>query len=170
MSFYDEIASGYDELHGSEQLEKYRALLALGLIGPEETILDLGHGSGLIARVFVNPILGIDSSEALLVRSPCETRVLDFSRLPLPFDDASFDWVVSFTALHHASDPAGLLADARRIARRGIAITVLRSLPSFGRLEALFEGWDRHRAGADELFVLARDAACGSVGSRGVRR
>lgn len=155
MTYYDELADGYDELHGDEQIAKHHAFAHLGLIEPDDTILDLGHGTGLIARTFPNRIVGLDSSARLLDRSPCETRVWDFSRLPLPFEDASFDWVVSFTALHHARDPVGLLAEAERIARRGVAVSLLRSLPSFETLEPLFSGWKRYRAGADELFVKA---------------
>jgi ubiquinone/menaquinone biosynthesis C-methylase UbiE len=157
MTYYDEIADGYDELHRDEQLEKYRALKNLDLIHPEDTLLDLGHGSGLISTVFENPITGVDSSEALLARSPCETIVFDFND-PLPFEDASFDWVVSFTALHHARDPALLIAQAQRIARRGVAISLLRALPSAPRIASLLPDWTALPAGADTLYVWSRRA------------
>jgi ubiquinone/menaquinone biosynthesis C-methylase UbiE len=153
MKYYDEIADGYDELHREEQLVKHRVLKGLLLIEPNDTILDLGHGSGLIGEVFDNQILGIDTSRALLDRSKARTELLDFNE-PLPFDDASFDWVVSFTALHHAHNPERLIAEARRIARRGVVMSILRSLDSYERLASLFEGWDAYEAGADTLYVF----------------
>ena len=156
MTYYDAIAEGYDELHGDEQLEKYRSLKQLGSIEPEETILDLGHGSGLICKVFTNPILGVDTSSALLAKSPAKTMIATFDD-PLPFEDASYDWVVSFTALHHARTPEALIREARRIARRGVAVSILRSLPSYDRLASLFDGWEEHDAGADALFVTLQD-------------
>ena len=159
MNYYDAIADGYDELHGDEQLEKYRALVRLGLIEPEETILDLGHGSGLICSVFDNPILGIDTAQNLLARSPARTMRVDFDE-PLPFEDASYDWVVSFTALHHARNPEAVIGEARRIARRGAAFSVLRALDSYERLATLFpsEEWNGCEAGADMLFVWLRES------------
>lgn len=158
MSYYDEIADGYDELHRAEQLEKYRALERLGLIEPGETMLDLGHGSGLICAVFDNPILGVDNAAELLSRSPARTMQLDFDE-PLPFDDESYEWVVSFTALHHARNPQAFIAEAQRIARRGVAISILRALDSYARLSSLFssEEWDEHGAGADALFVSLKN-------------
>lgn len=153
MTYYDEIADGYDELHRDEQIEKYDALVALQLITADDRVLDLGHGSGLIAERIDAHIIGIDASARLLERSPCETIVHDFSELPLPFDDASFDWVVSFTAIHHAPDPEALVAEALRIARKGVALSLLRDLPSFEKLSKLFAAWDPYPAGRDTLYV-----------------
>lgn len=152
MTYYDEIAEGYDELHGSEQLEKYRVLESLGIIGPDDTILDVGHGTGLITQVFSNDITGLDASERLLEQSTSKTIFHDFNE-PLPFDDASFDWVVSFTAIHHARDPKAALDEMVRVARRGVGVSILRAIPSYEGLIPLFSGWERHRAGADELFI-----------------
>lgn len=159
MTYYDAIADGYDELHGDEQLEKYRALLRLGLIGADETILDLGHGSGLICSVFDNPILGIDTAQNLLARSPARTMRVDFNE-PLPFEDSSYDWVVSFTALHHATNPEALVSEAQRIARRGAALSILRALDSYERLASLFSSgeWNGYEAGADMLFVWLKES------------
>ena len=152
MDYYDRIADGYDELHGAEQLEKYRALASLGLISSEQTILDLGHGSGLITQVFPNPITGLDTARELLARSPARPMIHDFNE-DLPFDDASFDWVVCFTALHHARNPAQVVSEALRIARCGVAVSLLRALDSIPRLAELFDGWSHYPAGADVLFI-----------------
>lgn len=158
MDYYDAIADGYDELHGDEQLEKYRVLEMLGLIESGDTILDLGHGSGLICSVFDNPILGVDTAQDLLARSPARTMRVDFDE-PLPFEDESYDWVVSFTALHHARNPEALIGEAQRIARRGVAFSVLRALDSYERLATLFsQEWSEYEAGADVLFVWLRES------------
>lgn len=151
MTYYDAISDSYDELYGEEQLAKYRALASLVVVGPEDTILDLGHGTGLIAEVFDNRIVGVDTAAKLLERSPCETKLMSIDELD--FDDASFDWVVSFTALHHARDPALVVSRALRIARGGVAVSLLRALDSHDRIAQLFAGWDAYPAGHDTLFV-----------------
>ena len=156
MTYYDSIADGYDELYGAEQLEKYRALDSLQLIDPEDTILDLGHGTGMICEALPNEITGLDRSARLLARSHARTLVHDLDE-PLPFSDTSFDWVVSFTVLHHVRDPRALLDEARRIARRGAAVSISRSLSSYATLAPLFVGWASHRAGVDTLFIWLRN-------------
>lgn len=128
--YYNAIAPSYDELHGEEQRAKHRAIRRHIAVGEEDTILDVGHGSGIIASVFpAQSILGIDIAERLLAQSPCRTMCVDFSELPLPFSDRSFDWVLCVTAFHHASDPEGLAHEFARIARRGVAVSLLARSP-----------------------------------------
>jgi SAM-dependent methyltransferase len=40
----------------------------------------------------------------------------------IPYDDGTFDWVTIVDVLHHTDDPAAVLREAARVARKGIVI------------------------------------------------
>jgi ArsR family transcriptional regulator len=89
-------------------------------------LLDIGTGTGRVLELLAPRIsrgLGIDASKAMLALArarlsragcaQCAVRLGDMYRLPLA--DASFDLVVLQMVLHHAADPAGVLAEAARM-------------------------------------------------------
>jgi ubiquinone/menaquinone biosynthesis C-methylase UbiE/DNA-binding transcriptional ArsR family regulator len=93
-------------------------------------LLDIGTGTGRVLELLAPRIsrgLGIDASKAMLALArsrlsragcaQCAVRLGDMYRLPLA--DASFDVVVLQMVLHHAEDPAGVLAEAARVLRPG---------------------------------------------------
>jgi ubiquinone/menaquinone biosynthesis C-methylase UbiE len=87
------------------------------------TVLDVGCGDGGIARSLMDQrpdldVTGID----VLVRPNTLIPVTEFDGREIPFPDESFDEVIFVDVLHHTDDPAVLLAEARRIARRGIVV------------------------------------------------
>lgn len=121
-TYYDGIAAGYDELHGEEQLAKYR-IIAERLALPEGAhVLDVGAGSGVGYAVV--PSVGIDPSPELLKRHPHPESVVGRAE-ELPFPDKSFDAVISVTAIHHADVPKAI-AEMKRVSRGPVAITVLK--------------------------------------------
>ena len=92
--------------------------------------LDIGTGTGRLLELLaprVASALGVDASRAMLALARsrlarpglthCAVRLADMYRLPLP--DAGFDLVVLQMVLHHAEDPAGVLAEAARVLRPG---------------------------------------------------
>jgi len=91
-------------------------------------VLDLGCGSGYgaarIAGVASN-VTGVDVSadavafaNARYVAQNLEYQVIEVDS-PLPFEDASFDVVLSFQVIEHVADEAGYLREARRVLRPG---------------------------------------------------
>jgi ubiquinone/menaquinone biosynthesis C-methylase UbiE/DNA-binding transcriptional ArsR family regulator len=99
---------------------------------PEDAgrLLDIGTGTGRVLELLAPRIsrgLGIDASKSMLALArarlsragctQCAVRLGDMYRLPLP--DASFDLVVLQMVLHHAEDPAGVLAETARVLRPG---------------------------------------------------
>ncbi|MGK9236488.1 methyltransferase domain-containing protein [Inquilinus limosus] len=112
---------------------------ALALAGPE-SILDLGCGTGVAARVIARrpeiagPITAIDISGDLVARGRhaaeaeglggrIDFRVGDAHGL-LDFADGAFDVVVMHTLISHVAEPATVLAEARRLLRPGGRLVV----------------------------------------------
>lgn len=86
-------------------------------------VLDLGCGDGSVARSLMGlrrdlEIEGVD----VLLRPITLIPVTQFDGDVLPFGDRSFDYVTIIDVLHHTDDPAAVLSEARRVARKGVVI------------------------------------------------
>jgi ArsR family transcriptional regulator len=120
---------------------------ALLAVLPEEIgrLLDIGTGTGRLLELLAPRVasgLGVDASQAMLALararlarlglSHCTVRQADMYRLPLP--DAAFDAAVLQMVLHHAEDPALVLAEAARVLRPGGVLVVV-ELAAHGRAD-----------------------------------
>ena len=88
-----------------------------------ESVLDVGCGDGLIDHLITQrrpdvTISGVD----LIVRPQTHIPVSAFDGKRIPFEDGAFDIVMFVDVLHHTEDPAILLAEARRVARRAVVL------------------------------------------------
>lgn len=93
------------------------------LLPASGTILDVGCGDGHLTAHLraLRPELSFVGVDVLgHSRGDLEIHAYEGGRLP--FDDASFDAVLLCAVLHHLDDPAALLAEARRVARREIIL------------------------------------------------
>jgi ubiquinone/menaquinone biosynthesis C-methylase UbiE len=135
MSYYDNIASGYNELHGEEQLRKYTIIRQHLQLPPYARVLDVGAGTGIGNQII--PSVGIDPAAKLIEQHPNkESRVGDAEQLPYP--DKSFDAAISVTALHH-TDYRKALAEMRRVSRGQLAISLLRKSSTTKEIASYFE-------------------------------
>jgi ubiquinone/menaquinone biosynthesis C-methylase UbiE len=130
-ALYDQIAAVYDQ---TRQLPPWLpdrlADAALTLIGGGQPprILEVGVGTGRVASGFLRPGLvseyvGLDVSAGMLTEldrkfSSAVTPVLGDASV-LPFDDATFDAVLSCHVLQMAPDLTAALAEIRRVLRPG---------------------------------------------------
>jgi SAM-dependent methyltransferase len=122
--------------------------------GPDDTVLDVACGPGLLAYAFARVVrhaTGIDLTPAMLERA----RALQAERgldnvswrqgdvLPLPWPDATFTIVTARFAFHHFLDPQAALAEMKRVCRPGGRVMVVDSAPdrtkadAFNRMERL---------------------------------
>ena len=115
---YNEIAEGYDELYGLEQekkLEKIKFVI-------KGRVLDIGAGTGIVARNFPN-VVSLDPSKELLAKAPGETVVGEAESLP--FERGEFDTIVSLTALHHC-DIDQVIKELKRLDAPNMAFTIMK--------------------------------------------
>ena len=132
-------------------------------------LLDVGTGTGRVLELLAPRIsrgLGIDASKAMLALARarlsragcahCAVRLGDMYRLKLA--DASFDVVVLQMVLHHAEDPAGVLAETARVLRPGGAAIVI-DLAAHDRQDLTARLAHRHPGFTDpQMRDLLRDA------------
>lgn len=122
---YKQLSNAYDELHGEEQLRKLGIIKAELGLKPEDTVLDVGCGTGL-SSVLGCRITGIDCCKEMVEKSASRITAVKAFAEKLPFPDKSFDAVICVTAAHNFSDINAAVKEMNRVARRHAAISVMR--------------------------------------------
>lgn len=87
------------------------------------SVLDVGCGDGSIASAVMqrNPGLSFQGIDVML-RPHVAIPAQAYDGVTIPFEDKSFDWVTIVDVLHHTDDPAAVLGECVRVARRGVVI------------------------------------------------
>jgi ArsR family transcriptional regulator len=154
---------------------------ALGHVMPPIDVVDIGCGEGYLtieAAQWARHVVAIDRSPDVLARAKAlaaRRRVTnvtwkraDMEKLPLA--EATVDLAVLSQALHHAADPAAVVAEAARVVRPGGHVLVL-------ELRSHHETWVHEQLGDrwlgfddEELRAMLEHAPLGTarvtVGSR----
>jgi ubiquinone/menaquinone biosynthesis C-methylase UbiE len=95
-------------------------------IKPGSKLLDLGCGSGIVGKkfqdYFKSQLIGIDIQNNLIEKIPFQI----FDGKNIPFPEKSFDVVLINYVLHHTLNPAVLLKETKRVAKK---IIVYEDLP-----------------------------------------
>jgi ubiquinone/menaquinone biosynthesis C-methylase UbiE len=108
---YDKTAKIYNDRYRETQFEKYRIMLSgLKLNGK---ILDHGCGTGLLSAFLKREdLIGCDNSaEMLKIRGSGD--LCDVEKLP--YKDAEFDVVLSFSVLMNCKNPKKAVAELKRV-------------------------------------------------------
>ena len=91
--------------------------------GPGLRVLDLGCRDGALTSAYLegNHVVGVDVDRTALARAAKRGIEATWADLddPLPFEDASFDVVVTAEVLEHLRLPERAIAEARRVLRSG---------------------------------------------------
>jgi SAM-dependent methyltransferase len=117
------------------------------LPAPGRATLDLGCGEGRVgARLqeLGHSVVGVDASATLAAAARergVYGEVIEADAAALPFEDAAFDLVVAFMALHDMDDPASALGEAARVLEPGgrLAIATLHPVKTAAEVGGYFE-------------------------------
>jgi ubiquinone/menaquinone biosynthesis C-methylase UbiE len=148
MNYYDQISSGYDELHSEEQLKKVKLIIELIDIG-DEKVLDVGCGTALYGDLF-SDYTGMDNSKGMLEKSKYNVQYGEAEELP--FLDDSFDCVISITALQNVEDIEKAILEIKRVAKNKIAISVLKKSSKISKFKELLSDFESFEEDKDIIF------------------
>jgi ubiquinone/menaquinone biosynthesis C-methylase UbiE len=135
MSASGEMFSGsadvYDRFVGRYGAQLSRALIEAAGIPPEARVLDVGCGTGELTRALAERVGGasvsaVDPSEPFV--EACRSKVPDADvrvarAEALPFEDDSFDAVLSQLVVNFIPDVSQGMAEMRRVTRPGGTVT-----------------------------------------------
>lgn len=174
---WDDRVEAWEEVASSEAFLAIRdRILELAGARPDDRVIDLGAGTGLLALALaprVRELVAVDISERMLERLDdaavadgihnVEIVVADLRRLPL--EDESATLVVSNYAFHHLDDSGKelALAEARRILRPGGRLVICDMMFSLS-----LEARDR-RLVVEKVVALVKRGPAGIVPARNGR-
>jgi ubiquinone/menaquinone biosynthesis C-methylase UbiE len=99
-----------------------RAVLDAIALGPEESLLDVGSGTGsFLARLrregHRGRLVGLDTSPAAIeqLQALRSVEAVQVDAAALPFPDDSFDVITARHMLYHVADPSQAVREARRV-------------------------------------------------------
>jgi len=132
---FDLIATEYDESMPAHVIRHYldKRVAYVGDLLEPGSGLDVGCGTGVLAQRLADAgweMSGVDPSQGMLdvasQRAPSVTTARG-SGTELPFDDDSFDLVLTVATLHHIAEPADVhatLGEMARVTRPGGSVLV----------------------------------------------
>jgi SAM-dependent methyltransferase len=112
-----------------------RLLVEASGAGPDDTVLDVACGPGLVVAAFARAVrhaTGIDVTPAMLAQARTLAAEAGLSNVTfregdvahLPWADGTFSVSVSRFAFHHFERPGAVLAEMRRVTRPGGRVVV----------------------------------------------
>ena len=117
---YDPLSARHEEKHGAELKRKL-------LTKARGRVLEIGVGTGLSFPHYppgVDELVGVEPSEPMLRRARKraaelgrDVTLIEAPAEALPFEDASFDVVVTLAVLCSVRDPSRALAEIHRVLR-----------------------------------------------------
>ena len=134
--FYDTIADDFDSIMNMYDTNRRIEVIFDDFLGKEDlknkTLLDGGCGTGLFTKRAVErgaKVTSLDIAPKLveLTIKKCPTaKGVEGSLLELPFDDNTFDFVISSDVIEHTPDPLAAVKELIRVLKPGgkICITV----------------------------------------------
>lgn len=152
MSYYNQTAKGYNQLHKKEQLKKINIILKH--IKPKGLLLDIGAGTGISTKPFEKYCfcIALDPSKEMLKQYKGIKILGDAEKLPFP--DKTFDTIISVTSLHLA-DLKKSIKEIKRVAKLNaqIALTFLKKSKKLSEAKKLLKDYKQIQEDKDIIFI-----------------
>ena len=142
MGYYDEIASGYEELHEEEQGKKIKFIQEHFSVASDEKLLDVGCGTGLTTEPWNCIRYGADPAPKLLERARSKDSItyVEAAAEKLPFSNGFFDVVISITAIQNYADIEKGLSEIKRVGKERFVLTFLKKSAKKDLIDGLIRG------------------------------
>jgi ubiquinone/menaquinone biosynthesis C-methylase UbiE len=138
MTYYDEISSGYEELHREEQLKKLDLISRYFKPNKNNLLLDVGCGTGLTTKPWQCRKIGLDPAIKLLKRAGNGVWI-NAEAENIPFQDNTFDIVVSITAIQNFHDIEKGLNEIKRVGKDRFVLSFLKKGEKADKIKKLIE-------------------------------
>jgi ubiquinone/menaquinone biosynthesis C-methylase UbiE len=126
----------FAEMPAHSNDEANQLLINLAQVGPEDSVLDVACGPGLVACALAKVarhVTGLDLTPAMIEQAQARQRSKSLGNLtwvigdalPLPFPDRAFTVVVNRYSFHHFLNPQAVLAEMLRVCRTGGRVAVI---------------------------------------------
>jgi ubiquinone/menaquinone biosynthesis C-methylase UbiE len=128
MTYYDEISEGYEELHSEEQLKKVALIKGKLELKKSDKLLDVGCGTGLTTEPWSCERYGVDPAKQLLAKARNKDEI-EYKLAPaedIPYDDNTFDVVISITAIQNFADVRKGLSEIKRVGKDRFVLSFLK--------------------------------------------
>src|SRR5437667_4688535 len=131
--YFGQVSSQWDNMRKSFYGEEVRdAVLNAARISPDDTVLDVGAGTGFLteaAAMIARKVIALDfsrgmSDEAIakLGKGKVEFRIGNVEHMQLP--DSSVDVVIGNMVLHHCPHPETAIAEMARVLKPGGRVVI----------------------------------------------
>lgn len=150
---FDKTAPDYDRMEnilglGTGSSYRHSSLLLAGL-KPGMKVLDVGMGTGLVARqaasIVGDPslITGVDPSPGMIqsAKLPAGVTVVEGRAEQIPLPDCGFDFLSMGYALRHISDLSVAFAEFHRVLKPGGSVCILEITPPKGKIAFVLTKW-----------------------------
>lgn len=170
---FDRTASDYDRVENILGLgtgSAYRRkMLEFAGLQPGMRILDVGMGTGLVAKQAArilgdaSKVTGVDPSAGMIrnAKLPAGVTVIEGRAEQIPLPDAGYDFLSMGYALRHVSDMSVAFMEFNRVLKPGGKVCILEITPPKGRIAtALLKGYCKYAVPAlAKLVAKDKDTA-----------
>jgi ubiquinone/menaquinone biosynthesis C-methylase UbiE len=161
---YEGLADRFDDVSNKYCNERYRKEVAR-FVGHEDTILDIGCGTGLLlSKLAARRRIGIDLSRGLLGQlgqlGEKKLILLQADAENLPFREGSFDVACSVNILEHVPHPKRVVSEGLRVIKKGGRLVLITPNGDMGLFLEI----------ADALHLKAPEGPHRFLGTRGFKR
>jgi demethylmenaquinone methyltransferase/2-methoxy-6-polyprenyl-1,4-benzoquinol methylase len=166
---FNKTAPDYDRVEailglGTGPSYRRRTLVMAGL-KPGMRVLDVGMGTGLVARQAASitgdpsAITGVDPSPGMIqsAKLPKGVTVVEGRAEQIPLPDNSYDFLSMGYALRHVSDMSIAFAEFHRVLKPGGRVCILELTPPKGKFATAFVKWYFRHAVPVLAKLVAKD-------------